>query len=147
MSSSIRPASSAAAWAVGGADCATPSDATMAASDPAGLVMVTGTSIWASGGTDCAAPSDTTVAAFDSARPASGAITWAAGGTDCATPSDTTTTASDCSWLGAVMDAYSATTEGTGTTAGAARPGNEATTPSPLLPETGATLGSTIRPA
>ena len=44
MSSSIRPTSGAVAWAAGGADCAPPSDATMATSSPAGLVAVTVTS-------------------------------------------------------------------------------------------------------
>ena len=118
----------------------------MAVFDPTRLVTVVATSIRAFGGADCAAPLDATVAASDSARPASGAVTWPAGGTDCATPSDATAATSGYSWLGVATAACSTTTEGTDATTGAAGPANETTTSAPLLPETGATPGSAIRP-
>ena len=75
MSSSIRHAPGTTAWTAGGVDCATPSDATMAVSDPAGLVAARATSVWASGGANCAALSDTTAVASNSVRPTSGAVT------------------------------------------------------------------------
>ncbi|XP_066363731.1 pheromone-regulated protein PRM7-like [Miscanthus floridulus] len=140
-SSSIRPAPSTTAWTAGGVDCTTPSNATMAASDPTGLVAVTATSVWSSSGANCAAPSDATTATPDSAQPTSGPVTWAAGGTECATPSNATAAASSCYRLGAVAATCSATTTG------AAGLANEATTSVPLLPEIGAMSDSTIRPA
>ena len=94
---------------------------------------------------DCTAHSDAAVATSDFARPASGAVTCATGGTDCATPSDTTMATFDYSWLGAVAVACSTTTEGMGTTTGAAGPANEAATTASLLPKTGVTSGSTSR--
>ena len=45
VSSSIRPALGATARTVGGADYATPSDATMIVSDPTGLVTIVATSV------------------------------------------------------------------------------------------------------
>ncbi|XP_066320720.1 uncharacterized protein [Miscanthus floridulus] len=137
VSSSIRPTSGTAAWATGGADCVAPSDATMATSNPAGLVAVAVTSAWASGGMDCAAPLDATAAASNyawlvrvgddpatssSVRTASGAIAWATGGTDCAALSDTTVAVSGYSWLGAVM---ATSTGDTGPSAGGIAPAME----------------------
>ena len=63
VSSSSRPTSGAAAWATGVADCAAPSDATVATSSYVGLVAVAVTSAWTSGGADYTAPSDVTAAA------------------------------------------------------------------------------------
>ncbi|XP_066361123.1 uncharacterized protein [Miscanthus floridulus] len=139
MSSSIQPTPGTVAWTVGGVDCAIPSDATMAITDPAELVAVVATSVWAIGGTNCAALSNATATASDFARPTSGAVTWATRGTYCTTPSDTTMAASGCSRLGVVMAACSATSEGTGATVGATGPANEA--------KIGATSGSAIHPS
>ena len=53
-------------WASGGADCAAPSDATVAASDSAR--PASGAVTWPIGGTDCATPSDTTAAVSGRSR-------------------------------------------------------------------------------